>query len=236
MSYTAYQTRVAAESSTNERIDFIKQTYLHLGGAIIACVGLTTMLFNSEFGQRFAMSMAQNWLMVIVMFMVGGWVASKWAYSGGSAAKQYLGLGLYVVLEAFIFMPLLMVVKAKAAAQGVEVSSLIGSAGVITTITFGGLSLFALTSKKDFAFLGGMLRMLLFVAIGFVIASVVFGFSIGNFFAAAMVALMGGFVLYDTSNIMRRYPIGSHVAASLSLFATIATMFYYVLIMVTGRD
>ena len=69
MSYTAYQTRVAAESSVNERMEFIKQTYLHLGGAILACVGLTTVLYNSEFGQRFAMSMAQNWLMVIIMFI-----------------------------------------------------------------------------------------------------------------------------------------------------------------------
>jgi len=236
MEYVGYQTRSAADSSVNDRVEFLKKTYLHLGGAILACVGLTTILYNSEFGQNIAKSMMQNFLMVIIMFMVGGYLASKWAYSGGSAAKQYMGLGLYVVLEAFIFLPLLMFVRFKAEAKGVDVSSMIGSAGIITAVAFGGLSLTALTSKKDFAFLGRMLQMLLFVAFGFILASVIFKFNVGNLFSAAMVLLMGGFVLYDTSNIMRRYPVGSHVAASLSLFATIATMFYYVLMMVTGRD
>ena len=62
------------------------------------------------------------------------------------------------------------------------------------------------------------------------------GVQLGDFFAMAMVVLMGGYVLHYTSTIMRHFPIGSHVGASLALFSTIATMFYYILMLFSGRD
>jgi FtsH-binding integral membrane protein len=46
-------------------------------------------------------------------------------------------------------------------------------------------------------------------------------------------------VLYDTSNIIHRYQPGDHVAAALSLFASIALLLWYVLrilLAFTGRD
>ena len=47
MSYVGYQTRVAAQASVNERVEFLKKTYLHLGGAILAWVGLMTIMYLS---------------------------------------------------------------------------------------------------------------------------------------------------------------------------------------------
>jgi FtsH-binding integral membrane protein len=44
-----------------------------------------------------------------------------------------------------------------------------------------------------------------------------------------MVILAGGYVLYYTSNILHHYPVGSHVAASLALFAAVALLFWYIL-------
>src|SRR5439155_14336454 len=48
-----------------------------------------------------------SWLLVLGVFLVGGWVAQSWAQSETSRELQYAGLGLYVVLEALIFLPLL---------------------------------------------------------------------------------------------------------------------------------
>ena len=56
-----------------------------------------------------------------------------------------------------------------------------------------------------------------------------FGFSLGNLFSAAMVVLAAGYILYYTSNVMQHYPIGSHVAASLALFSAVALLFWYIL-------
>jgi uncharacterized protein len=56
-----------------------------------------------------------------------------------------------------------------------------------------------------------------------------FGFSLGVFFAGLMVAYAGGAILYNTSNIMHQYRPDQHVAAALALFASVALMFWYVL-------
>ena len=64
---------------------------------------------------------------------------------------------------------------------------------------------------------------------------VLFGFQLGTFFSVAMIALAGGSILYDTSNVMLRYPQDRHVAASLELFASVALMFWYVLRLLSSR-
>jgi FtsH-binding integral membrane protein len=52
-----------------------------------------------------------------------------------------------------------------------------------------------------------------------------------------MIALAGGSVLYDTSNVLHHYPEDRYVAASLELFASIALMFWYVLrLFMLSRD
>ena len=59
--------------------------------------------------------------------------------------------------------------------------------------------------------------------------AVISNHSLGIPFSVAMIALAGGWILYDTSNVMKHYRIGQHVAASLALFASVAILFYYIL-------
>jgi len=65
---------------------------------------------------------------------------------------------------------------------------------------------------------------------------VIFGFQLGMFFSVAMVVLAGAAILYDTSNVLLRYPEDQHVAASLQLFASVALMFWYVLRIFMSRN
>jgi uncharacterized protein len=52
-----------------------------------------------------------------------------------------------------------------------------------------------------------------------------------------MVALISGYVLYYTSNVLHHYRTDQHVAASLALFSSIATLFWYILrIVMSSRD
>jgi FtsH-binding integral membrane protein len=51
-----------------------------------------------------------------------------------------------------------------------------------------------------------------------------------------MVALAAGYVLYSTSNVLHHYPVGSHVAAALALFAAVALMFWYILQLLMSRS
>ena len=84
-------------------------------------------------------------------------------------------------------------------------------------------------TRKDFSFLGGILTLGGLVALGLIVAGVLFGFTLGLLFSGFMVALACGAILYDTSKILHSYPPDRHVAASMELFASVAILFWYVL-------
>jgi FtsH-binding integral membrane protein len=58
----------------------------------------------------------------------------------------------------------------------------------------------------------------------------------GLWFSLIMIVLASGSILYNTSQIMYHYAPGQHVAASLSLFASVALLFWYVLRLFMSRD
>lgn len=219
----------AADAPADAREEFIRKTYMHLGGAILAFAGISAILVNSSFAVGM-MNMLRSspfmWLIFLIGFMLAGGAAHSWAMSGRSEGAQYAGLGLYILIEAVMFTPMLYIASHVPVFANQHV---IASAGLITLVTFGGLTALVLFTKKDFSFMGNALRMGMFAAMGLIVASILFGFSLGLLFSFAMVVLAAGYILYTTSEVLHTYPIGSHVAAALGLFAAVALMFWYVL-------
>ena len=217
-----------AEAQPSARAAFIRNTYLHLAMAVMALIAVMAIILQIPAMRQLAASMTGGymWLVVLGAFMFVSHIANKWAHSGASRSTQYAGLGLYVVAEAIILLPLIMVAQRFGAATN---NNFITQAGMITLGLFLGLTAIAVLTKKDFSFLGSMLKVGMFVALGFIVAGVVFGFSLGLFFTVAMILLMAGSILYTTSNIMFHYNTTQHVAASLALLASVATLFWYVL-------
>ena len=224
----------AAEAPEAARLEFIRKTYSHLGGAVLAFAGLEALLFQSGVADDLTLTMLGSrgsWMIVLVAFMAVGWVADYWARNARSMPMQYAGLLLYVVAEVIIFCPLLFIAEAYDAqllTQGTE-SHIIRDAGLITAIIFGGLTAAVFITKKDFSFMRGALVVLSFAALGLIVLSLIFGFSLGLVFSVAMVVLAAGYILYYTSNVLHHYPVGSHVAAALALFSAVALMFWYVI-------
>ena len=83
--------------------------------------------------------------------------------------------------------------------------------------------------QERFLLYKGILSIGAFVALGFIICSILFGFSLGLVFASVMVLFAAGSVLYTTSNILHHYAPNQHVAASLALFSSVALLFFYIL-------
>jgi len=162
------------------------------------------------------------WLAFMGGFMLVGWLATSLADNAESNQKQLVGLGVYVLAEGLMFSPLFAI--ANKVAPGA-----IGAAAFITLLLVGGLTWTAFTVKTNFSFLGGALRVAGLVALGAIVASVIFGFSLGIWFSALMVAFAGACVLYDTSKIIHEYPTDRPAGAALHLFASIALMLWYVL-------
>ena len=53
--------------------------------------------------------------------------------------------------------------------------------------------------------------------------------------SAAMIALAGVSILYQTQTILRRYPEDAYVGAAVQLFASVMTLFWYVLRLFSRR-
>ena len=234
-SFNPYAVGPVAEAPLETRTDFVRKTYSHLAGAIGVFALLEWILLSIiPLDTMFSLlqSSRYSWLLVLGAFMVVSMIANKWAYNGASKGMQYAGLALYVVAEAVIFLPLL-------AYATLYDPAAIGKAGVVTGFMVLGLTAIAFTTKKDFTFLGGILKIGCIVALGLIVAGVFFPSlmaGMGIWFSIGMIVLASGSILYNTSAIMYHYAPGQHVAASLSLFASVALLFWYVLRIFLNRE
>jgi FtsH-binding integral membrane protein len=222
--YAQSYSRPVIYADPTVRTEFIRRTYTHLAGAVLAFMLVESLLLQWSGAQALMRIMVGGyaWLFVLAAFMGVSWLAEKWARSDASPQMQYVGLGLYVVAEAVIFLPLLYLAAYASSPQ------VIPTAGLITLLVFAGLTLVVFTTRTDLSFLSGVLTVGGFVAMGVILASLLFGFSLGIVFAGFMIAYAACAILYNTSNILHHYRPEQHVAASLALFASVALLFWYV--------
>jgi FtsH-binding integral membrane protein len=217
-------------ASQETRALFISRTYQHLLGAILGFVLIEVFLFKSGLAERIAVTMLSwSWLLILGAFMIVGWLASHVAHRSQSLPAQYAALVGFVLAEAIIFVPMLFIANHYAPGA-------IKSAAVVTMIGFACLTAIVFISRKDFSFLGSILRWGFIVALVLIVAGIVFGFNLGMLFSVAMVALAGGAILYDTSNVLHHFPEDRYVGAALELFASVALLFWYVLRLFMARD
>lgn len=225
-----YARRVVAGLDTATRADFIQKTYVHLFAAILGFIAIEVLLFQSGLAFPIARAfLSVSWLLVLGGFVLAGWLFSSMAAKAETIGAQYAALAGYVVVEALIFVPLLVI--ANQVAPGA-----IGSAAVATLFGFSGLTAVVLMTKKDFSFLGSIIRFAGILALVLIVCGALFGFQLGTFFSVGMIALAGAAILYDTSNVLHHYPEDRYVSAALSLFASVALMFWYVLRLFMSRD
>lgn len=236
-SYANPYVLTAAQAAAEERAGFIRRVYLHLAGALLAFAGVCTAIQvlpagTDELGQPITLAYLitmtllgtqWGWLLVIAAFVGVGWVANTMAHSGGSNAVQYGGLALYIAAMSVVITPMLWM----AANYGGE--NTIPMAGILTLVLFAGLTLVAFTSGVNFSFLRGAVMIGSLVALGIIVLAILFGFTLGIFFAGAMVLFLGMTLLYQTSTVMHEYRTDQHVGASLALFSSVAMLFYYIL-------
>jgi len=219
-------------STDTERATFYRKTYTHVALALLAFILVETALLRlvpeelilAMFGGKFI------WLFIIGGFWLGSMLASKWAHSL-SRTTQYVGLGLYVLLEAVIFLPLIYIALAY---TGTEILS---QAAIITLSLFGGLTAVVFMTRLDFSFLRSILVIGGFLSLGLIVAGALFGFELGLWFSVGMVVIAAGSILYQTYNVKNEYTTDQYVGASLQLFSSVMLLFWYILrILLSRRD
>lgn len=106
---------------------------------------------------------------------------------------------------------------------------LIGMALGGTGVIFLGLSGYALTTRQNFSFLGGFLAIGLFVAIAASLAGLFFNVpGLHLAISSAVILIMGGYILYDTSNLIHGGQT-NYIMATVSLYLNIFNIFIHLL-------
>jgi len=236
MSYEVNPYSVSAvDAPAEDRGAFLNRVYLHLLGAIVAFLALEYVLLQLPVTEQIVGSMLNgaggySWLIVLGLFMGVSFIANRWAQSDTSIGLQYAGLGLYVVGQAIVFVPLMYI------AAHFGGANVIPTAGFTTAGVFLALTATVYVTRFNFSFLGPFLAVAGIGAMIYIVCSIVFGFSIGIAFTVIMIVFACGAILYDTSRILHDYRTDQHVAASLALFASVALLFWYILQLFMSAD
>lgn len=101
------------------------------------------------------------------------------------------------------------------------VMTALGGTGVI----FLGLSGYALTTRKDFSFMGGFLMVGMLVIVGASLLNIFMGIpALSLTVSAGVIMIMSGFILYETSSIIHGGET-NYIMATASLFLSLLNMF-----------
>ncbi len=209
-----------------ERAEFIRRVYGHLAGAVACFIVVEFILLHTPIAismfHILALGGGYGWLLILGAFGLVTWFARSLTVNA-SPAMQYTGLGIYIVAEALIFLPLLLIAIVYSS------PTVLPNAAILTAMLFIGLTAVVFLTRQDFSFLAGILSVGGMVALGLIICGVLFGFNLGLFFSGFMVALASAAILYDTSKVLNTYTTEGYVAAATALFASVMLLFWYIL-------
>lgn len=223
-----------ATLGVSDRVAFLRKSYGLLGGALIVWAAASAYIFRympemSFKWSRWALGNGGiNWLIVIGLLMASGMFAQWLARSETSRAVQLLGLGVEVGAWTFLLQPLLWLLFLKFKPAGAQ--AILAQGTIATLVIFVGMTATVFITKKDFSFLRGVITVGMFAAMGIIIASILFGFTLGLVFTGALIALLALKILYDTSMLMNYFPPTHYVSAALMLFGTVATLFWNIIV------
>ena len=103
-----------------------------------------------------------------------------------------------------------------------------------TAVVFFGLSAYALTTRKDFSYMGGFLMVGLLVAVVAMIANIFLNIpALSLTISAAVVMIMSGLILFDTSRIINGGET-NYIRATVSLYLDIYNLFIHLLHLMTA--
>jgi len=187
MSYSMDYPMPVERAPANERAAFIRRTYGHLAGGVLACMVLEYILLQLPIIASMVHAIERMpilWFLVMGAFVVVNMVADSWARSDQPVNMQYLGYGLCITGWAVLFtFPLWY------AANIPQYHGVIAQAGLLTGCVFAGLTCTVLFTGKDYSFLAPVISIGSWLAFGFIAAALIFGFHLGLIFCFAMVAL-----------------------------------------------
>lgn len=216
---------------------FLVKTYAHLFGAVVLFAALEAVLFTvfptQVLSAISALGPKGTGLLILGLCFATSFISGLLLSRSQSRLAQYAALGLNVVLETLIFVPIL--------AYAVLLTNNIGivlHAAVGTVLLTALLSVIVFMTRNNFSFLRPFLFFASITALGLIVASLIFGFPLGTIFVYAMIALACCYILFSTGKVMDSYydgGDGGYILAASELFVSVMMLFYYILMFLLRR-
>ena len=199
----------AAAVSLDERLIFLKKVYTLLAAS------LGTAAIGAYLGTGPLLMVVAPNLMLLFLLEIGLIFFAQFARH--KPGLNMVALFSFTTVSGLTLGPLLYRVGPTVATQ----------AFALTALTFVGLSLYVVYSKKDFSFMGGFLMVgLITVLVGGLLNMFFFQSPMMHFAMSGVgVFLFSGFILYDTSNILRNYGTDEYISATLALYLDVLNLF-----------
>jgi modulator of FtsH protease len=199
-----------------ERIAFLKRVYgLFTASIIFSAIGALVGLYGGLSASQVSINVRGTRVVVppLVAFFTEHWIIAALvmvgAVFGASAVRHKRGINVVALFGmatviGVVISNLLFFATIAAGMGNTLSSSPIRDAFLLSVVGFVALTGYALTSKRDFSFMGGALSMGLAVIIGAALLNLFFQSSVfGLAIASVSVLLFGAYVLYDTSHLLR---------------------------------
>ena len=212
----------AASVTTTDRLVFIKKVYSLLA------MSMGTAAIGAYLGSGpLLLLVAPNMMLFFILQIALIFFAS---FAARKPGLNMVALFSFTTVSGLTLGPLLYQVGPSIAAE----------AFALTAITFAGLSMYVVVSKKDFSFMSGFLMTgLIVLVVGGLLNMFFIQSGMMHFvMSGASVLLFSGFILYDTSNILRYYGTDEYVSATLALYLDVLNLFIALLSIlgIMGRE
>lgn len=229
---------VVAAAAPAARADFYRKTYMLVAAScavfgLVLAGTLSMPAVVNPLTQLFFGGGALGWLLVLAAFWGISMLANRLAFGGASEGTQLAGLGIYIVAEALLFAPMLNVLMMRFG--DATLSEIVAPAAVSTLLLAGGLTATVFMTKTDFSFLRAFVSIGFFVALGAVVLLALFGGGIGTWFIIALTVFISVVILYQTWMVKTQFRPDQHVGAALIIFAGVATLFWYLIMIFASR-
>ncbi|MCR9104718.1 MAG: Bax inhibitor-1/YccA family protein [Gammaproteobacteria bacterium] len=213
--YRADQVAIESVIGTNK---VLKNTYMLLGLTLAfsaLCAGVSMAVGFP----------ALPWFMTLIgmfglLFLVHATANSAWGLVSVFLFTGFMGATLGPMLNVYLSLP---------NGPGLVMQALGG-----TALVFFALSAYALTTRKDFSYMGGFLMVGLIVVIVAMIANIFLAIpALSLTISAAVVLIMSGLILFDTSRIINGGET-NYIRATVGLYLNIYNLFIHLLSLLTA--
>lgn len=202
---TATNTQQGGLTIEGSAIDYIKQVYALLASSLVVSVSAGYVGMTLPFAHEHPFILMVMLFGALFLAMKVQNTATLFLFTGIS------GLSLGPIIAIYV---------------GAGMSHIVGQAAFLTAIIFFGLTFYAMTAKKDFSMMGGMLFSgLLIVVVGGLVNLFIHSSAISFAISAVGALVFSGFILYETQRLkMQPWAIAPSVAA-LSMYLNVVNLF-----------